>query len=114
MGSKKKKRADGNPTINTRGKRPKCQKGEEGKGGTNAAKFACLDMGECDPSIEEIQGNGVNVATGRINLPDALFADDWGSKNWDGGRSSIIDTRFKGGGMRSFANVCWKLKEFPP
>ena len=44
--------------------------------------FACLEMGECDPPIEEIPANEVNVATGQINLPNALGVIDWEWGNW--------------------------------
>ena len=59
-------------------------------------------MDECDPSIEEIPENGVNVATRPTNLANSLGVDDWGRKNWAKAFSSIIDTGFDGGGCASF------------
>ena len=77
MDSKEAKRDNGNPTINTKGGRPKGQKWKEGEGGAEAVQFACLEIDECDPSIGEIPGNEVNVATRKINLPNALGVNDW-------------------------------------
>ena len=84
MDSKEEKVADENPTSNTKGERPKGQKGKEGKGGTEAVKCTCLEMGECDPAIGEIPENEVNVATRQINLPNALGVSDLERKNWGG------------------------------
>ena len=103
MDSKEEKRANGNPTTNTNGWRPKGQEGKEGKCGYKAVKFSCLEMGECDPPIEEIPANEVNVATGQINLPNALGVIDWEWGNWAKKWSSIIDTGFYGRGLRSYA-----------
>ena len=76
MDSKEAKWANGNPTTNTNGGKTKGQKGKEGKGGVEALNFPCLEMDECDTEIGEIPGNAVNVATGEINLPDALGVGD--------------------------------------
>ena len=103
MNPKEEKWANGNPITNTKGGRQKGQKRKEGKGGTEAVKFACLEMGECDPSMGEIPENEVNVATRKINLPNALGVSDCGRKNWAGECASIIDTGFNGCGLRIYS-----------
>ena len=103
MDSKEEKWADGNPTTNTNGGRPRGQKWKEGKCGFEAVKFACLEMDECDPSIGEIPENGVNAATRQINLDNELGASDSETKNWAEECASIIDTGFGGGWLRIFA-----------
>ena len=49
-------------------------------------------MNECGPVIEETPENEVNVATGEINLANALCMGGWERKNCAAERSSIIDT----------------------
>ena len=55
-------------------------------------------MNECDPVIEEIPENEVNVATRQTNLANALGVGDWARKIRAKERSSIIDTGLNGGG----------------
>ena len=86
-----------------KGEDRKVKKVEEGKGGAETVKFACLEMDECDPAIEEIPENEVNIATTQINLATALGVSDWERENWAEECSSIIDTGFNGGGLRSFS-----------
>ena len=70
---------------------------KEGKGGAKAVKFTCLELSECDPVIEEIPENGVNVATRQINLANAHGVGDWERKSRAKDCDSIIDTGFNGG-----------------
>ena len=93
-----------------RGK-PKGKKPTEGKGNGKSAKFAFLvPIGNGPIGEEEVAGGQVNVDIRQINLANALGADGWERKNdWPEERSSIIDTGFDGGGLRSFA---W-LRKYP-
>ena len=86
-----------NPPLQTKGGKAKGQKSKEGKGGAQAVKFTCLELSECDPVIEEIPENGVNVATRQINLANAHGVGDWERKSRAKDCDSIIDTGFNGG-----------------
>ena len=68
------------PRPKHKGGKAKGQKGKEGKGGSKAVKFDCLEMNECDPVIGEIPENEVNLATRKINLANALVVGDWGQE----------------------------------
>ena len=65
--------------------------------------FSCIE--ETDPRNEEIPENGASIAYRHINLANVLRGNDWGSKNWEKERSSIIDTCFNGGGLCSFSRL---------
>ena len=93
------------PHVKPKGGKAKGQKENEGKGGAKSVKFTCLELSECDPVIEEIPGNEVNVATMRINLANALGGGELGRKNRAKDCSSVTDTGFNGGGLRSYPRL---------
>ena len=64
-------------------------------------------MDECDPAIEEIPENEVNVATRQVNSANALGVSDWGGKNWAEECSGIIDTGFNGCRWRFTIKQIW-------
>ena len=55
------------------------------------------------PENEEIPENEVNSATRWVNLANSLGAWNWERKDCAEEFSSIIDTGFSGGGLRSYS-----------
>ena len=72
--------------------------GKRRKRRRESVKFTCLEPSECDPVIEEIPENEVNLATRQINLANAHGVCGCGRKNRAEDCSIIIDTGFNGGG----------------
>ena len=78
---------------------------EKGKGGS--VRIAFVEPNGNDLEIEEIPESQVNVATRQSNLSDILGESAWRNKDWPNECTSIIDTGFNGGGLRSYA---WSRK----
>ena len=56
-----------------------------------------LEPSENDPTVEEVSGNQVNVATRQANFSDILGEGDWEKQNWPEECYIVIDTGFNGG-----------------